>query len=134
MDCPTAPRNQGFDFVKLSAIIGQINATCTDWFVSGQLTDDACREIAGSGWAKHNGYQMWGRLTMWKLPLLQLLSQFSRPPLGFMAELFAITHFIGDPIDTIWSLLHKLAHCKSRAELWKLDGRPENEWKALTLI
>ncbi|KAH0541248.1 hypothetical protein FGG08_004253 [Glutinoglossum americanum] len=47
----------------------------------------------------------WGRLSAWKLPLLQLLSQFPRPSLRFRAHLL-LFHMLGDPIDTLWSAYH----------------------------
>ena len=63
---------------------------------------------------------IWVRLTTWKFPLLQLVAQFARPPLGFAEEAFTMAHLLGDPIDTINNLLQKLSSCQRRARIWKI--------------
>jgi hypothetical protein len=80
----------------------------------------------------------------WKLPLFQLAVQFPRVPLGFNVETATIVHLLGDPIDTMTSVLFTLATCRSRARLAKETcndaGMHENHrnyaftWKALALI
>ena len=62
---------------------------------------------------------IWVRLTTWKFPLLQLVAQFARPPLGFAEEAFTMAHLLGDPIDTINNLLQKLSDCQRRAQRWR---------------
>ena len=126
------------------------------------LTEVACEHIAGSGFNYYQSSVSWTRLTTWKFPLLQLLSTFPRPPLGFWSQLFVMAHLLGDPIDTIKNLLLKLSICQSRAKEWKdkrklyveqnssddgcvyfedhlalnLDQQLEQDrrWKALTLL
>ena len=41
---------------------------------------------------------------------------------------------MGDPIDTISSLLYTLAVCQSRAELLRAQDIPDQDWKTLALI
>ena len=108
------------------------------------LNHAGCVAIAGASWTPYPGADIWVRLTTWKFPLLQLVGLFPRPPLSFSAECFVITHLLGDPIDTIWHLIHKLDLCQSRAEYWREEYRtvfttlqgdkPDRQWKALTLI
>ena len=62
---------------------------------------------------------IWACLTNWKFPLLQLVAQFPRPPLGLGAQAFVIAHLLGDPVDTIRNLLRKLATCQRRAKKWE---------------
>ena len=47
------------------------------------------------------------RLTVWLLPVLLLLANVELSPLD-KRRFFALVHWLGDPIDSIWSLLHKL--------------------------
>ena len=67
-------------------------------------------------------------------PLVQRIFQFPCPPLGAKVGIFAIAHLLGDPIDTISSLLYKLAVCQSRAELLRKKGISDQDWKALALL
>lgn len=43
------------------------------------------------------------------------------PPLGWRSKTFVILHLIGDPLDTIWSLSHKIYLTHRRVERWSLD-------------
>lgn len=53
-------------------------------------------------------------------------------------------YLLGDPINTIWHMLNKLAACQRRAEYWReeyritfktlLGDQPDRTWKALALI
>ena len=65
---------------------------------------------------------------------MQLIFQFPRPPLGAKVEIFTIAHLLGDPIDTISSLLYTLATCQSRAEMLRKKGITDQDWKNLALI
>ena len=47
------------------------------------------------------------RLTVWLFPVLLLLANVELSPLD-KRHFFALVHWLGDPIDSIWSLLHKL--------------------------
>ncbi|KAI9776737.1 MAG: hypothetical protein M1839_009381 [Geoglossum umbratile] len=47
------------------------------------------------------------RLTTWLIPVLLLLSNIELPPLD-KRRFQTVLHALGDPIDTLWSLLHKI--------------------------
>ena len=123
------------------------------------LTKNACQQIAGISWNAYDNSVWWNRLIAWKLPLLQLVAQFSHPPLAYKTQLFVMTHLLGDPIDTIKNLLLKLKKCQCRAQEWKIfvrnhtvtseqkrvmgqDGNPgslmtnqkERHWRSLSLV
>lgn len=80
----------------------------------------------------------------WKLPLFQLVSRFPRPPLGFSVEVATILHLLGDPVDSVMSMLLTLSICRSTVELAKktcskvkmdaADPDYDRTWKALALF
>ena len=107
------------------------------------LTLSACAAIVGYSWTYYPGPDIWNRLTTWKFTLLQLVASFPRPPLSFVVEMFVINHLLGDPIDTMKNLLHKMARCQRTARYWRdqLQGQPiiwghtvERDWKALAIL
>ena len=108
------------------------------------LTQNACESITNGQWKYYPAADIWTRLVTWKFPLLQLVFQFSRPPLSLRAEFFAIVHLLGDPVDTIRNLIYTLSNCQRRAQYWKkqfsdtllplIGDKPDREWKALALI
>jgi hypothetical protein len=116
------------------------------------LTNSICEHIAGASWEKYSNADIWYRLTTWKFPLFQLISNSPRPPLGFWEETFTIIHLLGDPIGSSTDLVRKLDSCQSRAGYWKyeLEGNrlkptlqncegprqlyKQRLWKALALI
>ena len=78
-----------------------------------------CREKAGTDFEPYALEDIYGRVVLWKLPLLQLLTLMQRPPLGRTAGTFVIIHLFGDPIDSIWSLLYKIKMTQIHAENFK---------------
>lgn len=69
------------------------------------LTLDGCNALCGP---KHTWYTDVGpRLTIWLIPILLLLANVELSPLD-KRNFLAVLHLLGDPIDSIWSLLHKL--------------------------
>ncbi|KAF1973167.1 hypothetical protein BU23DRAFT_640840 [Bimuria novae-zelandiae CBS 107.79] len=114
------------------------------------LTDKTCRIMTGTtnsiwtGWTRYPIEDIWTRIVTWKLPLFQLAVQFPRVPLGFNVETATILHLLGDPVDSMTSLLCTLAISNCRARLAKATckdvGITEEErkyeftWKALALI
>ena len=69
------------------------------------LTLDGCNYFCGP---QQTWYTDIGpRLTIWLIPVLLLLANVELSPLD-KRRFFAIIHLVGDPIDSIWSLLHKL--------------------------
>lgn len=84
------------------------------------LTMEACRNIVGgSGSSKYEGSMWFARLTIWKVPLLQLISLFPRPPLDFWTEVFVLVHLVGDPIGTTRSLIIKISKCQVMTKEWR---------------
>lgn len=59
----------------------------------------------------HDGYQLWPaqdtlqRLLLWVVPSLVLIAHFHFAPLSAANSLAVIAHLLGDPIDSIWSML-----------------------------
>jgi hypothetical protein len=77
------------------------------------LSDDEDITLTLSGCRTLCGGQAWfwdigPRLTTWLIPILLLLSNMELSPLD-KRRFFAVIHLIGDPIDSIWSLVHKVA-------------------------
>ncbi|KAF2004955.1 hypothetical protein P154DRAFT_560345 [Amniculicola lignicola CBS 123094] len=114
------------------------------------FTEKVCRKITGlsssiwTGWKAYDNSDIWSRLVTWKLPLFQLVVQLPRAPLGFRVETASIMHLLGDPIDSVMSMLLTLAICQSRVEEAKktcsvsgLDPsytEYHRTWKALAII
>jgi hypothetical protein len=152
----TAPRH--FDLEYLWQATQNITSTCAnDIRLIGlnktQLNQRACLELSGTAkwsWMRFTPYpnsDIYSRLAAWKFPLIQLVIQFPRPPLGLGTELFALVHLVGDPMETISSLMYTLAVCQTQATFWrKVCGRasshlqnqrtkrPGCDWKEFTLI
>ena len=69
------------------------------------LTLGGCNALCGP---KQTWYNDIGpRLTIWLIPILLLLANMDLSPLH-KRNFLAILHLLGDPIDSVWSLLHKL--------------------------
>jgi hypothetical protein len=155
MNCsPSTVSNftKGFEFVGLFLVHTYLNETCAAgsevFFESTRmLTNAACLRITGlsndlwAGWTAYPISDIWNRIVVWKLPLLQLISQFPRPPLGPSVETGVMMHLLGDPIDSVASMLVTLAVCQQRAKQAKeLCGLPEGDpaytkaWKGLAII
>ncbi|KAF1849773.1 uncharacterized protein K460DRAFT_360626 [Cucurbitaria berberidis CBS 394.84] len=123
----TTNHTKGFDFAELYNVYLYLNHTCapeSDIFSSGtrMLTAAVCRKMTRtstsiwSGWTPYPISDIWTRIAVWKLPLLQLISQFPRPPLGPSVETGVMLHLLGDPIDSVASMLLTLAVCQTRVE------------------
>ena len=80
------------------------------------LTLEGCNVLCGP---KQTWYTDIGpRLTIWLVPILLLLANVELSPID-KRRFLAILHLLGDPTDSIWSLLHKLDawdHCCTLAE------------------
>lgn len=74
------------------------------------LTLAGCRKLCGShqGWYSDTG----PRLNAWLIPIFLLVSNMEVSPLDKRRYFMSITHLLGDPIDTVWSLLLKV-------EVWR---------------
>lgn len=96
------------------------------------LTYDACVQLNSKG-NRPEFFMMSDvlyRFQLWKAPLIQLIAQMQLPPLGWRSRFFVIMHLIGDPLDTIWSLSHKIFLCDRRVEKWS----HERDHKALGIV
>lgn len=81
---------------------------------------------------------------MWKIPLLLLILQFACVALAWHAHLFTLLHLLGNPANTIASLLYTLAACQKRALLLRdtlsaierseCDDTIKLDWKHYALI
>lgn len=66
----------------------------------------------------HDGYQLWPaqetlqRLLLWVVPSLVLIAHFHFAPLPAANSLAVIAHLLGDPIDSIWSMLTRQEACR----------------------
>lgn len=123
-------RTKGFDFETLFNVYVYLNNTCppeSDIFFPGSKlpTEAVCRKIAGlsdsfwSGWSPYPLSDIWSRIATWKLPLFQLVAQFTRAPLGFAVESATLFHLLGDPLDSMTSMLATLSVCLFRTKMAK---------------
>lgn len=94
----------------------------------------ALETFAWTSWTAYDPGSIIARLLTWKTPLVQLLFSFSRMPLGWNVELFTLIHLLGDPIDTLASLMFTLELCQARARKLQRRGLTNEEWKARALI
>ncbi|TID22167.1 hypothetical protein E2P81_ATG11276 [Venturia nashicola] len=92
---------------------GKFDLICLHLFEKN--TAESCRDFVADSWNPYSGLDIWTRIEVWKIPLVLLLIQFSRPPLALHAQLFTLFHLVGDPMNTIASLLYTLAACQERA-------------------
>lgn len=59
----------------------------------------------------HDGFELWSaddtvsRVVMWVLPACVLLVHFHFAPLGIGNQIAVIVHLLGDPLDTLWSMM-----------------------------
>lgn len=69
------------------------------------LTMHGCEKLCGR---RHGWYTDIGpRLSAWLIPILLLISNVELSPLD-KRKFLAILHLLGDPLDSIWSLIHKI--------------------------
>ncbi|KAF1955510.1 hypothetical protein CC80DRAFT_493009 [Byssothecium circinans] len=120
-------RTNGFSFGQFIPLYKYLDETClpgSDIFFGDtrMLTDATCRKITGLGsniwsaWTPYPIEDIWTRIVTWKLPLFQLVGQFPRSPFGLSVEVGTYLHVMGDPLDSITSLLLSLAMCGSRVK------------------
>ena len=96
------------------------------------LTLGGCRQLCGSGTGWYSDSVP--RLVTWLLPVFLLVSNMQFAPIGGQRFLL-ILHLLGDPIDSIWSLLAKVdswRRCFSQAQKL-LKGKIETKSLALIL-
>jgi hypothetical protein len=69
------------------------------------LTLPGCEQICGKKQAWY--WDIGPRLSTWLIPILLLVSNVELSPLD-KRRFMAIIHLLGDPIDSFWSLIHKI--------------------------
>jgi hypothetical protein len=148
-------RTKGFNFAGLYDVNVYLNRTCergSEIFFEGthMLTLGACKRITGLGngiwkdWTAYPISDIYNRIAVWKVPLLQLLSQFPRPPLGPSVEMAVMLHLLGDPIHSVSSLLLSFSECQKRSKQAKGlciatkmnedDPDYQKTWKGLAIV
>lgn len=112
----------GFDRDKcynrtIQWLAGGNNSASAEWFhrdpLTGVLLDrldnveltlSGCKHFCG-GWTFY--WDAGPRLTTWVIPVLLLLSNIELSPID-KRRFMTIIHALGDPIDSLWSLTHKI--------------------------
>ena len=69
------------------------------------LTLPGCEHVCGDGWQLWPILYVLDHFSLWVLPAVILISHFLFPPLPWQNYAFVIFHAIGDPIDSLWSML-----------------------------
>lgn len=93
------------------------NSASTEWFHRDPLTSalldrldnveltlSGCKHFCG-GWTFY--WDAGPRVTTWVIPILLLLSNIELSPID-KRRFMTIIHALGDPIDSLWSLTHKI--------------------------
>ncbi|KAK6504218.1 hypothetical protein TWF506_002424 [Arthrobotrys conoides] len=71
------------------------------------LTFLGCEEFCGRDQGWYSNPDALERVLTWIFPIFFLLFNLNLPAIGW-EKFFAITHALGDPIDSVWSLLDKI--------------------------
>jgi hypothetical protein len=69
------------------------------------LTLEGCYRICGPNWRVYD--DVGPRITTWLIPILVLLGNIELSPID-KSRFLAIIHALGDPVDSQWSMMHKL--------------------------
>ena len=70
------------------------------------------------GWEPYDTMDILERISLWIVPLLVLIGNFHMAPLGSLNSIYSGIHLLGDPIDTMSSLLTKLEVSKRLYTRW----------------
>jgi hypothetical protein len=81
------------------------------------LTLLGCNQICGGSWTQYPSDKIGRRLTTWLIPILVLVGNMHLAALGYKSTILTIVHLLGDPIDSMWSLLTKLEVAR-RGRVW----------------
>lgn len=82
------------------------------------------------GWEPYDTMDILERISLWIVPLLVLIGNFHMAPLGSLNSIYSGIHLLGDPIDTMSSLLTKLEVSKRLYTRWvsvSVAGKLVNE-------
>jgi hypothetical protein len=69
------------------------------------LTETSCERFCGDGFGLWQVEDTLLRLIIWLFPTIVLLAHFHFAPLGSLNAIKVVFHILGDPIDSMWSML-----------------------------
>ncbi|KAF8249218.1 hypothetical protein K440DRAFT_677656 [Wilcoxina mikolae CBS 423.85] len=118
-----------FGMVLLSLFIGVSNGVsnrnktygaCFNTFKGKDMKNislDDCRHEC-TGFERYEMVDVLERISLWIVPLIVLVGNFQVPPFGSLNTIYSVIHLLGDPIDSICSLLTKLEVSKRLHARW----------------
>ena len=99
------------------------------------MTLPGCQSICGSGYDLWPAKDTLERLSIWVLPAIIVLTHFPFPPLKWTNTMAVIFHSVGDPLDSIWSLLIRLeTQKKLRIKARGLGFENERDYRYISAI
>lgn len=96
------------------------------------LTPAGCESLC------NDGFQLWAaqdtllRFVLWLLPVIVVIAHFHFPPLASSNVIAVIVHLLGDPIDSLWSMMTRQEAFRRLFRRAKISGLP-NE-KSVTTV
>jgi len=69
------------------------------------LTLSGCKQLCGDGFNLWSAEDISSRFTLWILPVIIIIAHFHFSPLSGWNTSAVAVHLLGDPIDSIWSML-----------------------------
>jgi hypothetical protein len=72
------------------------------------LTQAACENLCGDGFGFWDPKDITLRIFLWVVPAIVLIAHFHFPPLPWWNYVAVVCHMLGDPIDTLWSMLVRI--------------------------
>ncbi|KAF8543174.1 hypothetical protein BDD12DRAFT_726849 [Trichophaea hybrida] len=81
------------------------------------LTFKNCTSVCPD-WEQYETVDVFQRISLWIVPLIVLVGNFQVAPLGSLNTIFSVIHLLGDPIDSMCSLLTKLEVSKRLHARW----------------
>ena len=94
------------------------------------LTFKGCVNAVGNTITYYSRQGVYDRVILWRIPLLALWLTATLPPFGLHTQIFTLLHLVGDPIDSIWSLLYRLDLAK-RTVRWVQRENADSDKKIL---
>jgi len=72
------------------------------------ITRQACNSLCGNGFGFWPSQDILLRVFLWVVPAIVLISHFHFPPLAVSNYGAILVHILGDPIDSLWSMLLRM--------------------------
>lgn len=90
--------------------VSNITTNETKYFASLELTRPlltlaGCEHFCGTGFQFWPAEDTFGRLVLWVLPVTVLIAHYHFGPLSVRGKIEVFAHLLGDPVDSLWSLL-----------------------------